>query len=160
MIVLLVDADNRSIAPETFGVGLYSPLVIDFDADTAVDRAVELTASGSTAGYVAADPDAARRRRESPLDRSRHRTAAMTDLASKIRRDGSSMAFAVVGVLVVVAVGFGIIVGSIRLLLPAAYPVLPGTDPTMLAAAVGFGPALVYGVVVAVAIRRYVVKRG
>jgi hypothetical protein len=125
----------------------------------AVDRAVELTGSGPTAGYVAADPDAARRRRESPFDRLHRRAAAMTDLASKIRRDGSTMALAVVGVLLVVAVGFGIIVGSIRVLLPAVYPVFPDTDPTMLAAVVGFGPALVYGVVVAVLIRRRVVRR-
>lgn len=70
------------------------------------------------------------------------------------------MALAAAGVLLVVAVGFGIIVGSIRVLLPAVYPVFPDTDPTILAPIVGFGPALVYGVVVAVAIRRYVVTRG
>jgi hypothetical protein len=83
----------------------------------------------------------------------------MTDLSAKIRRDGSSMALAVAGVLLVVVVGVGIIVGSIRLLLPAVYPIFPDADPTTLAAAVGFGPALVYGVVVAVVIRRRVVRR-
>lgn len=84
----------------------------------------------------------------------------MTDPLSSIRRDAPSMVIAVVGVLVVVVVGFGVIVGSIRVLLPAVYPVFPDTDPTTLAAVVGFGPALVYGVVVAVAIRRRVVRRG
>jgi len=84
----------------------------------------------------------------------------VTDPLASIRRDAPTMALAIVGVLLVVAVGFVIIVGSIRVLLPAVYPVFPDTDPTTLAAVVGFGPALVYGVVVAVAIRRYVVKRG
>lgn len=83
----------------------------------------------------------------------------MTDLSSKIRRDGLTMALAVAGVLLVVVMGFGIIVGSIRVLLPAVYPIFPDTDPTMLAAIVGFGPALVYGVVVAVVIRKRVVRR-
>lgn len=83
----------------------------------------------------------------------------MTDLSSTVRRDGPTMALAVAGVLLVVAVGFGIIVGSIRILLPVVYPVFPDTDPTMLAAVVGFGPALVYGVVVAAVIRTRVVRR-
>jgi hypothetical protein len=83
----------------------------------------------------------------------------MTDLRSKVRRDGPSMALAATAVLLVVAVGFGLILGSIRVLLPAVYPVFPDIDPTVLAAVVGFGPALVYGVVVAVVIRRRVVRR-
>jgi hypothetical protein len=82
----------------------------------------------------------------------------VTDPLSSIRRDAPKMALVVVGVLLVVVVGFGIIVGSIRVLLPAVSPVFPDTDPTTLAAVVGFGPALVYGVVVAVTIRRYVVE--
>jgi hypothetical protein len=83
----------------------------------------------------------------------------MTDLSRKIRRDGTSMALAAAGVLLVVAVGFAIIVGSMRVLLPTVYPAFPDTDPTMLAAVVGFGPALVYGVVVAYVIRQRVVRR-
>jgi hypothetical protein len=82
----------------------------------------------------------------------------MTDLVPKIKREGPTMALAAVGVLVVVAVGLGIFVASIRVLLPAAYSMAPGTDPNALAAAVGFGPTAVYGITVAVLIRRYVVR--
>ncbi|WP_299332443.1 hypothetical protein [Haloplanus sp.] len=81
----------------------------------------------------------------------------MTDLLAKIKRDGPAMALAAVGVLAVVTVGIGIFVASIRVLLPATYSLFPGIDPTTLAAAVGFGPAAVYGITVAVLIRRYVV---
>lgn len=63
------------------------------------------------------------------------------------------MALAVAGVLVVVAVGFGVFVASIRVLLPAVYPYV-SADPTLVAAVVGFGPAALYGVVVAVLVRR------
>lgn len=83
----------------------------------------------------------------------------MTDLFTKIGRDGSTMALAVLGVLFVVAVGFGIFIVSIRVLLPTVYPFLPATDPTLAATVVGFGPAAVYGVVVAVLVHRWVVKR-
>jgi len=69
------------------------------------------------------------------------------------------MALAAVGVLLVVAVGFGVFVVSIRVLLPAVYPRVGGADPTLVAAVVGFGPAAIYGVVVAVLIHRFVVKR-
>ena len=69
------------------------------------------------------------------------------------------MILAIFGVLLVVAVGFGIFVGSIRILLPAVYPRVPDADPTLVAAIVGFGPAAVYGIGVAVLVRRFVVSR-
>jgi hypothetical protein len=81
----------------------------------------------------------------------------VTDLRSKVRRDGPTMALAAVGVSLVVAVGFGVFVASIRLLLPAVYSRVPGADPTLVAAVVGFGPAAVYGVAVAVLVHRRVV---
>ncbi|WP_338741161.1 hypothetical protein [Haloplanus salilacus] len=81
----------------------------------------------------------------------------MTDVLAKIRRDGPTMALAALGVVVVVAVGFGVFVASIRLLLPAVYSLVPGTDPSLVAAVVGFGPAAVYGVTVATLLRRFVV---
>jgi hypothetical protein len=83
----------------------------------------------------------------------------MTDLSQKIRRDAPSMALAVLSVLVVVAVGFGIFVVSIRLLLPAVYPHVSTADPTLVAAVVGLGPAAAYGIAVAVLVHRFVVKR-
>jgi len=70
------------------------------------------------------------------------------------------MALAVGGVLLVVAFGFGVFVASIRLLLPAVYPYVSGADPTLVAAVVGFGPAAVYGIVVAVLVRRRIVESG
>ena len=70
------------------------------------------------------------------------------------------MALAVVGVLFVVAVGFGLFVVSINVLLPAVYPRVGGADPTLVASVVGFGPTAIYGLVVAVLVRRYVVTSG
>jgi hypothetical protein len=81
----------------------------------------------------------------------------MTDSLASIRADGARMALAVVGVLAVVVVGFGVVVGSIRLLLPVVYPLVPSADPTVVAAAVGFTPAAVYGVAVAAVLRRWLV---
>jgi len=90
-------------------------------------------------------------------DRSHHGHGLMTDLRSKIRSDGPTMALAALGVVVVVAVGFGVFVASIRVLLPAVYDVTPDADPSLVAAVVGFGPAAVYGVGVAVLVRRLIV---
>jgi hypothetical protein len=81
----------------------------------------------------------------------------MTDLLASVRADGARIALAAVGVLAVVVVGFVIVVGSIRLLLPVVYPLVPAADPTVVAAAVGFTPAALYGVGVAVVLRRWLV---
>ena len=69
------------------------------------------------------------------------------------------MGLAAVGVLAIVAVGFGIFLVSVRVLLPAVYPAVPDADPSFVAAVVGFVPATVYGVAVAVLIKRRVVDR-
>jgi tetrahydromethanopterin S-methyltransferase subunit C len=83
----------------------------------------------------------------------------VSDLADKVREEGATMGLAVVGVLAVVAVGFGIFLVSVRVLLPAVYPAVPDADPSFVAAVVGFVPATVYGVAVAVLIKRRIVDR-
>jgi hypothetical protein len=83
----------------------------------------------------------------------------VSDLVDKVREEGATMGLAVVGVLAVVAVGFGVFLASVRFLLPTVYPAVPDADPSFVAAVVGFGPAAVYGVAVAVVIKRRVVDR-
>jgi hypothetical protein len=83
----------------------------------------------------------------------------MTGPLEQIRQDGPAMALAVVGILVVVALAYGIFLGSVRILLPVVYPLVPSADPTVVAALVGFVPAALYGVVVAAVIRRRLLTR-
>lgn len=69
------------------------------------------------------------------------------------------MALAVVAILAVVAVGYGVFLGSIRLLFPVVYSAVPATDPTAVATGVGIVPATIYGVAMAVLIKRRIVDR-
>jgi len=78
----------------------------------------------------------------------------MMDPLERVGGDRSAKVLAVVGVLLVVALGYGIFLGSVRVLLPIVYPLVPSADPTVVALVVGFGPAALYAVVVAAVIRR------
>lgn len=84
----------------------------------------------------------------------------MTGALDNLREDGLQIALAVVGVLAVVAVGYGIFLASLRYLVPVVLPLVSPRNPSTAAIAVGVGPTLVYAVVVGALIRRRISADG